>query len=165
MTHLFNKDFLDYLKLLNVHSVQYVLVGGMAVNIHGYRRSTGDMDLFVNPTEENHLRLRKVHQDFGMHMGEMESLENFLNTSKYDVFTFGISPIQIDLMTACKGITFNQAYANSIRLEVANALKVSVVDYRELITAKKASNRLRDQADVEELEKIRKKKKDSGLKG
>ena len=134
----------------------------MAVNIHGYRRSTGDMDLFVNPTQANHSKLRKVNHDFGMHMGEMESLENFLDTSKFDVFTFGTSPIQIDLMTACKGITFDQAYANAIQLEVADGLKVSVVDYRELITSKKASDRLRDQADVEELEKIRKKSKNRG---
>lgn len=53
MRHLFNKDFLEYLKFLNVHSVQYVLVGGMAVNIHGYRRSTGDMDLFVKKSTHN----------------------------------------------------------------------------------------------------------------
>lgn len=33
-----------------------MLLGGMAVNLHGYRRSTGDMDLFVNPTKENDMR-------------------------------------------------------------------------------------------------------------
>ena len=57
----------------------------MAVNIHGYRRSTGDMDLFVNSNEVNHKKLKKVHLEFGMHMGEMEFLENFVNTDKYDV--------------------------------------------------------------------------------
>jgi len=58
MPDIFNQDFLEYIELLNKHNVEYVLVGGIAVNIYGYRRSTGDMDLFVNPTKENHLKLR-----------------------------------------------------------------------------------------------------------
>ncbi len=157
MNNLFNRDFLEYLELLNKHGVQYVLVGGMAVNIHGYRRSTGDMDLFVNNTSENHLKLSKVHRDFGMHMGEMEILNNFIDNSKYDVFTFGVSPVQIDVMTACKGITFEEAFSNAIEFEVTKGLKIPVVDYRFLIAAKRASNRLRDQADIEELRKIKKK--------
>ena len=94
-------------------------------------------------------------------MGEMEFLENFVNTDKYDVFTFGISPIQIDLMTKCKGISFSEAFSNSIVYQIDDDLFVRVVDYRELIIAKKASNRMRDQVDVEELGKISKHKKDN----
>ena len=86
------------------------MVGGIAVNIHGYRRSTGDMDLFVNPTKENHLKLKLAHNEFGMMMGEMEKSENFTDTVKFDVYTFGVSPVQIDVMTACKGITFDEAF-------------------------------------------------------
>ncbi len=83
--NIFNPDFTDYIELLNKHQVEYMLVGGMAVNVHGYRRSTGDMDLFVNPTEANHIKLKMVHFEFGMFMGEMELLSNFLDTKKYDV--------------------------------------------------------------------------------
>ncbi len=158
MIDFFNDDFLEYINLLNKHNVEYVLVGGMAVNLHGYRRSTGDMDLFVNPTEANHFKLRKVHTDFGMHTGEMELVDNFLNTEKYDVFTFGVSPVQIDIMTACKGITFEEASTNSIKFKLDKGIIVSVVDYRELVIAKKAAGRLRDQADIEELGKVKKKK-------
>ena len=160
---LFNRDFLEYIGLMNKHNVDYVLVGGMAVNIHGYRRTTGDMDLFVNPSPRNHLKLTKVHFDFGMHMGEMEELDNFLNTSKYDVFTFGASPIQIDILTVCKGISFDKAQESSVQYEIDDGLSVSVVDYRTLISAKKASNRLRDQADIEELEKVKNKSKNSDI--
>jgi len=52
MADIFNNDFLEYIDLLNKHNVEYLLVGGMAVNLHGYRRATGDMDIFVNPTKE-----------------------------------------------------------------------------------------------------------------
>ena len=162
MIDFFNDDFLEYIDLLNKHGVEYVLVGGMAVNLHGYRRSTGDMDVFVNPTKANHVKLRKVHADFGMHMGEMELVDDFMDTKKYDVFTFGISPIQIDLMTACKGITFDEAFANAIKFSLDKNIKVSVLDYRELVITKKVAGRNRDKADIEELEKV-KKNKDSLL--
>ncbi len=154
MADLFNQDFLEYIKLLNKHKVEYVLLGGMAVNIYGYRRSTGDLDLFVNPTEANHNSLKKVHSEFGMMMGEMESLDNFTNTSKYDVYTFGVSPIQIDVMTACKGITFEEAFSQSEEYQV-NKISIKVVSFDTLLKAKHATNRIRDLADIEELEKIR----------
>lgn len=159
MINIFNQDFQEYVRLLNEYDVEYMLVGGMAVNIHGYRRTTGDMDLFINPTKENHHKLRKVHGDFGMFMGEMGSLENFLDTSKYDVYTFGVSPIQIDLMTVCKGIDFEKSYKSIVQVEIEEGLEINVIQYKDLIMSKQASNRTRDKADIEELEKIRAQKK------
>ena len=158
MANLFNEDFLEYIDLLNQEEVEYVLVGGMAVNLYGYRRATGDMDIFVNPTPENHAKLSKVHRRFGMMMGEMESLENFLDTDKYDVYTFGVSPIQIDVMTKCKGIAFEMANASAVQFEADSEIFVNVIHYRQLIETKSATNRTRDKADVEELEKIKRKK-------
>lgn len=155
---LFNKDFIEYIILLNKYDVDYLLVGGMAVNLYGYRRSTGDMDLFINPTSENHLKLKKVHGAFGMPMGEMEDLKVFQDTTKFDVYTFGVSPIQIDVMTACKGLQFDDAFQNAVNFEVDDNVYCKVVHYRELIASKKASARLRDQADIEELERIKRNK-------
>ncbi|MEQ8927814.1 MAG: nucleotidyltransferase [Fulvivirga sp.] len=154
---IFNNDFKEYILLLNKHGVEYVLVGGMAVNIHGYRRSTGDMDIFVNPTKSNHLLLRRVHADFGMHMGDMENIDNFLDTKKFDVFTYGVAPVQIDVLTACKGITFDEAYQNAIKFKLEKNLECKVISYRELIVAKKAAGRFRDKADIEELQRIKSK--------
>ena len=155
MGNIFNPDFTEYIGLLNKHNVEYMLVGGMAVNIHGYRRSTGDMDLFVNPTSDNHLRIQRVHQDFGMFMGEMESLKNFLDLAKYDVYTFGVSPVQIDIMTACKGVDFDSAFTNSSIVNIDDGLEIRVIHFDQLIEAKVASNRTRDKADIEELKRIR----------
>ncbi|MEP5611793.1 MAG: nucleotidyltransferase [Cyclobacteriaceae bacterium] len=156
MADLFNEDFVEYIQLLNKYEVEYVLLGGMAVNLHGYRRSTGDMDLFVNPTEKNHSKMEKVHSEFGMMMGEMDKVRNFTDTSKYDVYTFGVSPVQIDVMTACKGITFDEAYKNSERFIIDKKTPINVVEYHVLVKAKKAANRSRDIADIEELEKVKK---------
>jgi len=156
MADLFNEDFVEYLHLLNKYEAEYVLVGGMAVNLHGYRRSTGDMDLFVNPTKENHAKMKKVHGDFGMMMGEMEKVENFIDTVKYDVYTFGVSPVQIDVMTACKGITFEEAFRNAEEFIIDKKIPINVVEYHVLVKAKKAANRTRDIADIEELQKAKK---------
>jgi hypothetical protein len=158
MSNIFDHNFQEYIQLLNEHEVEYILVGGMAVNIHGYRRTTGDMDLFVNPTRENHLKLSKVHRDFEMHMGEMEDINNFLDTDKYDVYTFGVSPIQIDVMTKCKGIDFKTARSSSIVTKIEDHLSIVVINYNDLIKTKKATNRLRDQVDIQELGKIKKAK-------
>ena len=133
MIDLFNSDFEEYIQLLNLHKVEYVLLGGMAVNIHGYRRLTGDMDLFVNPTSSNHIKLKKVHADFGMMMGEMEKAENFTDTVKFDVYTFGVSPVQIDVMTSCKGITFDEAYQNAEKFIIKKDIPINVVEYHVLV--------------------------------
>lgn len=130
--------------------------GGMAVNLHGYRRSTGDMDLFVNPTKENHSKLKAVHLEFGMMMGEMGSQEIFTDTVKFDVYTFGVSPVQIDVMTACKGISFNEAYINAERFTINENGEIIVVELHVLLKSKKASNRARDLADIAELTRIKK---------
>ena len=43
MPNIFNEDFRDFINALNKHQVEYLLVGGYAVILNGYRRTTGDM--------------------------------------------------------------------------------------------------------------------------
>ena len=52
MSNIFNEDFIDFIQALNNAEVKYVLIGGYAVIIHGYQRTTGAMDLFVECTKE-----------------------------------------------------------------------------------------------------------------
>lgn len=159
MGNIFNPDFLEYLQLLNQLEVEYVLVGGMAVNLHGYQRSTGDMDLFVNPTNENHNKLKKVHFEYGMPMGEMISVDNFLNTKVYDVFTFGGGFYKIEILTVCKGLNFEETLKNSMITKIED-VEITYANYNSLVKAKKASGRAKDLNDIEELEKIKKSKSD-----
>ncbi|GAA0526299.1 hypothetical protein LX66_0460 [Chitinophaga japonensis] len=60
MGNIFNDDFRDFIQALNNHNVEYIVVGGYAVILHGYRRPTGDMDIWVNPTRENYEKLVKA---------------------------------------------------------------------------------------------------------
>jgi len=66
MANIFNDDFRDFIQALNNNEVEYLLVGGYAVILHGYRRVTGDMDIWVNRTKENYSRLTKAFLEFGL---------------------------------------------------------------------------------------------------
>jgi len=57
MGNIFNQDFIEFLQALNDAEVKYVLVGGYAVILHGYNRSTSDLDVWVEPTEPNYNKL------------------------------------------------------------------------------------------------------------
>lgn len=109
MTNIFNDDFRDFIKALNDQQVKYVLVGGMAVIIHGHARVTGDMDLWVEQTEKNYKRLERAFMQFGLSMFDM-TLNKFLAVDENDVFSFGRNPVGIDIMTAVKGLDFNEVY-------------------------------------------------------
>ena len=85
--NIFNPDFKDFIVSLNVHQVQYMLVGGYAVILRGYSRSTGDMDIWVNKTEANFKALRKALIEFGLPIAAFPK-EKFLSDA-YDVFSFG----------------------------------------------------------------------------
>jgi len=108
---LFNDDFIDFLKSLRKFEVESILVGGYAVVLHGYHRTTGDMDIWVKPTAENYARMQKSFADFGLPLNAI-SLTNFLAIEENDVFTFGRPPVAIDLLTKVKGLDFDQAAAH-----------------------------------------------------
>ncbi len=68
--NIFNEDFQDFIIALNTCKVEYILVGGYSVILHGYARTTGDMDIWVNATEENYGRLVKAFALFGLALFE-----------------------------------------------------------------------------------------------
>ncbi|MBC6992778.1 hypothetical protein H9S92_01265 [Lewinella lacunae] len=152
MANVFNSDFKDFIDALNRAGVAYLLVGGYAVILHGYSRTTGDLDIWVQPTSENYQLLELAFADFGMPTFDMTEA-NFLAPDKFDVFTFGVPPSAIDLMTRVKGLVFEEVYAQSSIYEFED-LAVRVINHRDLIAAKLAAGRYRDLNDVEQLRKI-----------
>jgi hypothetical protein len=108
----FNTDFQEFIEALNKSEVKYILVGGYSVILHGYARTTGDMDIWVEKTEDNYQAILKAFKRFGMPVFDM-TLSNFINNHALDVFTFGRPPVAIDLITHVDGLEFNEAYINS----------------------------------------------------
>ena len=149
MGNIFNEDFRDFLAALHLHEVRYVLVGGYSVILHGYSRTTGDLDIWVDKTAANYTQLAAAFHDFGMPMFDM-TLENFLHRPEFDVFTFGRSPVAIDIITQLKGLDFAEAFAQATDTEV-EGIQVRLIHYQHLLQAKRAAGRPRDQNDLDNL--------------
>jgi hypothetical protein len=149
MGNIFNEDFRDFLTALNKQEVRYLLVGGFAVILHGYSRTTGDMDIWVERTPENYLRIKQAFLHFGMPVFDMTE-NNFLSHPNWDVFTFGVPPVAIDLMVTVKGLDFETCFANSILFE-DDDLKIRTINRNDLLKAKKMAGRAKDVNDIENL--------------
>ncbi len=149
--NILNDDFKDFFILLNKHAVEYILVGGYAVIIRGYSRSTGDLDIWVNKTPENYLKLQKAIQSFGLPAEAVKESEFF--STDFDVFSFGRPPYAIEIMTEVKGIDFGVAFKNA-SIENINEIPIRIIHLQNLIEAKKASGRSKDLNDIENLPKL-----------
>ncbi len=149
MGNIFNEDFREFIQALNNQDVEYMLVGGYSVVLHGYSRTTGDMDIWVGKTPGNYLKLVNTFLQFGMPVFDMTA-ENFLNNPNFNVFIFGRPPVSIEILTAVKGLDFNESYANEEVHEV-EGLSVRTISYEDLLKAKKSAGRSRDIDDIDNL--------------
>jgi hypothetical protein len=149
MANIFNEDFRDFLAALNEQEVRYLLVGGFSVILYGYSRTTGDMDIWVERTSENYQKLKKAFNQFGMPVFDMTE-QNFLSHPSWDVFTFGVPPVAIDVMVKVKGLNFQECFDKSVIFE-DDDLKIRTIHKNDLIQAKKSSGRAKDLNDLENL--------------
>ena len=140
-------DFKEFFTLLNLEKTEYLLVGGYAVIHYGYVRSTGDMDIWFNPSPENAQRLVRVLIQFGLSEGSLMP-EQFTEPGK--VFQIGVPPLRIDLLTSITGCDFASCYAKRSVVEFDD-VEVPIISLDELKTNKRATGRAKDQADLENL--------------
>ena len=129
------------------------------MNIYCYTRNTGDLDILIEDTQENRKNLRKAFIEIGI--GDFESIETMEFIPGWTDFTlfFGL---RLDVMTSIKGLEktpFQELLDKATKVIMGN-VAVNFIDYDNLIIAKKAANRLKDQLDLEELNKINKPDKD-----
>jgi hypothetical protein len=150
---IFNPDFTDFINYLNQNKVEYMLVGGYAVIIRGYSRSTGDLDIWVNKTIDNFTHLQKALKEFGL-PAEAVPEEKFFSND-YDVFTIGRPPSAIEIMTRLKGVDFSDAFHFS-SIETFGDVGIRVIHINHLLQAKKAAARHKDLNDIENLPKLEK---------
>ena len=149
MGNIFNPDFRDFLQALNDCEVEYLLVGGYAVILHGHARVTGDMDIWINRTTANYRQLQKAFFQFKMSVMDM-TLENFLQHEDWDVFRFGRKPVAIDIMTKMAGFGFEDCHAKSVFFE-DDGLIIRVIHINHLLEAKKIAGRGKDMDDIKFL--------------
>ncbi len=143
-----SKDFNEFVALLKKHEAEYMIVGGYAVGVHGYPRYTGDLDIWLNPTEANAARVLRAIDDFGFGSFQLTVADL---TKEANVIQFGQPPLRIDLLTSIDAVTFDACYAN--RKEVTfDGLAMNFIGYHDLVTNKRATGRHRDLDDVENME-------------
>ena len=143
-----NQDFKEFIQLLNDNRVRYLVVGGYAVALHGYPRYTKDIDIWVELAQENATRIIETLGQFGFaSLGLKEN--DFLVEDQ--IIQLGYAPNRIDILTTLPGIVFNECYDKKLAVEI-DGVEVNFIDLESLRKNKKASGRLQDLADLENLE-------------
>jgi hypothetical protein len=142
------RDFKELLELFNAHSVEYLIVGAYALAIHGAPRTTGDLDLWVNPTPENARRILRALEEFGI--GGLDlSTADFVNPEH--VVQLGVQPVRVDLVTAIDGVRWEEAWQGKLTGEYGS-VPTHYLGRREFVANKRAAGRLKDLADLERLD-------------
>lgn len=135
------------------NKVKYITIGGFAVNIYGYNRNTGDIDIYLEDTIENRINLRNALKS--INLGDFESIETMQFIPGWTEFALNYG-LRLDIMTAVKGLedkSFNSLLDKATIVTIGET-PVFFIDYDNLIVAKKASNRPKDILDIEELDKL-----------
>lgn len=143
----FHPDFKDFLKLLNSHGVEYLLVGGYAVGVHGYPRATGDMDIWIAVNASNAKKAATVLREFGM-LEDLITNDLFLEKDK--VIRIGVPPVRIEVITGASGVKFSECYSRREVIEI-EGVPVNFICLEDLKVNKKASGRHKDLEDLEHL--------------
>jgi hypothetical protein len=141
------RDFKEFLKLLNSNHVEYLLIGGYAVGIHGHIRATNDLDIWVSATAENAGKVERSLREFGFASAGL-TVDLFLEPN--NVVRMGVPPIRIEILTSISGVQFELCYAEKEMIQIEE-LVVPVISLPRLRENKLASGRAKDLADLENL--------------
>jgi len=139
--------FKEFLRLLNAHQVEYLLIGGYAVGYFGYPRATADMDIWVAISPANADRIVTILKEFGFDLPEL-SAELFLK--EWQIIRLGHPPVRIEIATMISGVNFDECYLEKVVGEL-DGIKVNLISLKKLKINKKASGRHQDLADLENL--------------
>ena len=143
-------DFEEFIKLLNKHNVKYLVVGGYVVSYYSHPRNTGDIDVFVESSNDNAKNILSVLDEFGFGYLNI-SLDDLMKSNQ--VIQLGNSPVRIDIMTSIDGVKFNEAYKNKELAKFGKIGNVPIISLNDLLKNKKLSGREKDIQDVKSLEK------------
>jgi hypothetical protein len=141
------EDWRAFIESLNSQSVEYLVVGAVALAHYGFPRYTGDLDVLVRNSPDNARRIEAALEGFGF--GGL-GLKASAFVQPHQVIQLGVAPNRIDLLTSITGVTFEEAWAGRVEAEL-DGVRLNFIGRRELIQNKRATGRLRDQADLEVL--------------
>ena len=140
-------DYKEFIKLLNEREVEYLVVGGYAVGFYGSPRYTGDIDFWIKPAKLNAEKIMEVLKEFGFgSIGITEA--DFLKES--GIIQLGYPPLRINILTSIDGVDSDECYKKKCNNKF-DGISIKFISKNDLIKNKQASNRLKDQLDLENL--------------
>ncbi len=140
------------LKKLLEKGVDFILVGGYAVIAHGYERTTGDMDIWLRADNENKLVLLDALRELDFDDEGLDYLRQ-QNFEAHYVFSIGDEPLKIDFITHISGINYSEAKPE-VHIANVEGLALPIIHLQHLVLSKIANGRLKDKADIEQLQRI-----------
>lgn len=143
-----SKDFKEFIELLNVHNVRYLVVGGYAVAFHGYPRYTKDLEIWIELSPANADNVLKALDEFGFGSLGLKP-GDFLESDQ--IIQLGYPPNRIDILTSLKNILFDECYKSKVVVDI-HGLKINFIDLKNLKQNKRSTGRPQDLADAENLE-------------
>jgi hypothetical protein len=142
-----NEKQISLLAAFAAAKVEFAVVGGVAVNLHGYVRATNDLDIFIRPTPENARAAFSALLALGV---PLQGLEPGDLLDDEENLRFGPDEDHIDILASIGEMSFDQVWRNRIEAEI-DGIAVPFISVADLIGNKRQVGRLRDLADAEEL--------------
>jgi hypothetical protein len=127
----FSKVHERILRKFIFHDVDFVLMGGHAAIFYGVRRTTSDIDILVRPTLENGIKILKAFKDLKL---ETEDI-NAADFTSDQVFTFGMEPDAVDILTFSRGVSIEDIFLNATKARIDD-LTVGIIDIKDLLKNK-----------------------------
>ena len=144
------KDMQDLLRVLNAHSVEYLVVGGYAFGVHLEPRATKDLELFIRADEENSKAIFQALAEFGAPLTGLTPADFKDGTA----FQMGQPPERVDILQPIDGITFDEAWEHRVVGQLDGEVPTAVISREDLIRNKLAAGRDQDLLDVKRLRAV-----------
>ncbi|MBD3314294.1 MAG: hypothetical protein GF344_00775 [Chitinivibrionales bacterium] len=141
------EDFEDLLAVFEAHRVRYLIVGGLAFIFHAKPRYTKDIDLWIEPAEENVARANKALKDFGAPYALTQPPVHD------EVLQIGLPPNRIDLILGIEGVRFTDAWETRIR-SVYGGVEANWIGLECLYEVKSKIDSPRHQEDARVLREV-----------
>lgn len=154
---IYDEGMLAVWKSFDSHQLKYIMVGGFAVNLHGFERTTGDVDIWIKDSIANRIAFRKILVE--LNYPDLPQIETIDFVPGFTTFLLD-SGLELDVMTWFKGFKsekFDECYTYASIAKIQD-LEIPFLHINHLIEAKEATSRPKDLIDLDELNKIKSKR-------
>lgn len=156
--------YLNLFKALKKHEIDYLLVGGLAMNLHGVPRMTMDVDLVIALDADNIAKFDACIKEMGLRPSVPVRLADLADVAKREALFVEKHLIALSLISNTPAtptvdivihhpLEFKKAFANAVQRDLGGT-PVLLASLEDMITMKKAAGRAQDLSDITHLERF-----------